>query len=83
MQAPDGRRRSIRGFSDKAMSLDLGRHVEALIARRVNREPPDAALAAWLEGLTPYLRDRLGAVGAFDATRAAAGRTIAEHLLSA
>jgi len=80
VQAPDGRRRSIRGFTDKGMTEDLGRHVEALIARRVNREPPDAALAAWLEGLTPYLRDRLGAVGAFDATRAAAGRTIAEHL---
>jgi len=80
VQTPDGRRRSIRGFTDKGMTEDLGRHVEALIARRVNREPPDAALAAWLEGLTPYLRDRLGAIGAFDATRAAAGKSIAEHL---
>jgi len=80
VQAPDGRWRSIRGFTDKGMTEDLGRHVEALIARRVNREPPDAALAAWLEGLTPYLRKRLERIGVFDGQRAAAGKSIAEHL---
>jgi len=80
VQIPDGRRRSIRGFTDKGMTEDLGRHVEALIARRVNREPPDAALAAWLEGLTPYLRTRLECIGIFDGQRAAAGKAIAEHL---
>ena len=80
VQAPDGRWRSIRGFTDKRMTADLGCRIEALVARRVNKEAPDGDLAAWVEGLTPYLRKRLDAIGAMDPRRVAAGKRLTEHL---
>ena len=80
VQDPDGRWRSVRGFTDRRMTENLGRCIEALLAYRINREPPDATLAAWLEGLTPYLRSRLEKIGALDPRRVAAGRPLAEHL---
>ena len=77
---PEDRWRSVRGFTDRRMTENLGRCIEALLAYRINREPPDATLAAWLEGLTPYLRGRLEKIGALDPRRVAAGRPLAEHL---
>ena len=59
------------------MTEFLGGRIEALMARQINGEPPDAPLAAWLEGLTPYLRGRLGKIGAIDARRA---RPLADHV---
>jgi len=80
VQDTDGRWRSVRGFTDWRMTENLGRCIEALLAYRINREPPDATLAAWLEGLTPYLRSRLEKIGALDLRRVAAGKPLAEHL---
>ncbi|MCX5673844.1 MAG: hypothetical protein NTX87_02450, partial [Planctomycetota bacterium] len=77
----DGRWVRVKGFTDHAMTVELGRRVERLLAHKANREPPTEDLAAWIEGLPPELRARLAKIGALDARREAAARPLAEHLV--
>jgi len=38
-------------FTERAMSRELGRKLEELVALRMNREPPEVELSRWIEGL--------------------------------
>jgi integrase len=58
----------------------LGRQIERLVNQRVAGEQPDAQLSKWLERIPVKLRDRFVKVGLLDASRAAAGKPLSEHL---
>ena len=55
--------RRMPGFTDKALTAELGRRIQKLVAVRVLGDilPPD--LAAWVERLPQDIRDRLAQTG--------------------
>ncbi|HUU10762.1 MAG TPA: hypothetical protein VM431_09510, partial [Phycisphaerae bacterium] len=77
---PDGRVLRVAGFRDKAASQALGRRVARLADCKAAREPLDADLTQWIEGLPGRLRDRLAALNLLDASRVAAAKPLAAHL---
>lgn len=80
VRGPGARWWSIKGFTDKSMTIELGRRIERLVAHQANREPPDAGLTAWIETLSPQVRTRLVQVGILDGRRAAATKPLTGHL---
>jgi len=72
--------RRIPAFTDRKASEELGRKIEILVASRLAGEAPDAALTRWLETTSPKLRGKLCKIGLLDASRAAAGKPLTEHV---
>ncbi len=72
--------RRFPAFADKGQSELLGRQIERLINYKVAGEQPDARLSRWLEGVPEKLRDRFVSIGLLDASRAAAGKSLREHV---
>lgn len=72
--------REFGAFADKAASGELGRKLERLVALRVAGEPPDTAMARWIETLSASMRKRLLRVGLLDSKKLAASKSLREHL---
>jgi len=72
--------RRFPAFTDRAQSEKLGRQIERLINYRVAGEQPDAALSRWLEQIPPKLCEHFGRIGLLDKSRAASGKSLAEHV---
>jgi hypothetical protein len=67
-------------FTDRRESEALGRQIEKLVACKIAGEAPGPELSRWLEGLPVQFRERLTRIGLLDPCRAAAGKSLAEHL---
>jgi integrase len=62
--APDESRKAIRlGKRDRKSAEGIARHVEALLAAKIDGQPVPRETAVWLTGIGAKLRDRLAAVG--------------------
>ncbi|MFH1421631.1 MAG: tyrosine-type recombinase/integrase, partial [Planctomycetota bacterium] len=72
--------RRIPAFTDKKASEELGRKLEKLVASRLAGEAPDIAMTRWLEAVSTKLREKLCEIGLLDASRAAAGKLLTEHV---
>ncbi len=72
--------RRMPDFTDKALTAELGRRIQKLVAVRVLGDilPPD--LAAWVERLPQDIRDRLAQTGMVDPQTVASSNTLAAHL---
>lgn len=67
-------------FTDKAQSEAFGRKVERLVGCRANNEPTDPELTRWVETLPRSTRAALARIGLLEAAKAAAIKSLAEHL---
>ena len=65
---------------DKRLAETFGRHVQALVGHRMVNEQPSPEQTKWLENIPARTRKRLVALGLLDASRAAAGRPLTEHI---
>ncbi len=72
--------RRFAAFDDKRRSFALGQRIEALVACRIAGTQPDPELSRWLEKTPPRLRERLVSLGLLDSTRAAASKSLSQHL---
>ena len=72
--------RRIPGFTDKRQTEALGRQIEKLVSGKVAGEKPDTELTRWLENLPARLRHNLVRIGLIDSQRAAAGKSLIEHI---
>lgn len=72
--------RRFPAFRDKAQSELLGRQIERLVNYKVAGEQPDPKLSRWLEQISDKLRDRFVKIGLIDATKAAAGKLLTDHI---
>src|SRR5262245_52547844 len=78
--APDESRKTIRlGKCDRKSAEGIARHVEALLAAKIGRQPVSRDTAVWLAGIGAVLKDRLAAVGLVEAPKRA---TLGEFLRS-
>ncbi len=68
--------RRVVGFTDKALSEELGRKIGRLIEFHDSSERLDPTLARWTENLPANVRDRLAAIGLLDERRLAAMRPL-------
>lgn len=75
-----GVRRRLAGLLDRRMTEALGRNIEKLVRYAAACEPPDSALARWLESLPPKKQAALTDIGLLDRARAAASSALVEHL---
>src|SRR5262245_46526698 len=82
--APDESRKAIRlGKCDRKSAEAIARHVEALLAAKINGQPVGRDTAVWLTGIGAALRDKLAAVGLVDAPkRAVLGEFLQAYILS-
>ncbi|HUT95671.1 MAG TPA: site-specific integrase [Thermoguttaceae bacterium] len=72
--------RRIPGFADKALTTELGRKLEKLVATRALGEQPGLELTRWLESLRPRMRQKLTDIGLLDSRTVASGKPLARHL---
>ncbi len=72
--------RRITAFTDRAASLELERQLKRLVDLRLAGMEPDQDLNKFLESCPPEVRERLGVWGIITGQRAAAGRTLTEHI---
>jgi integrase len=82
--APDESRKAIRlGKIDRKSAESICRHVEHLLAAKMNAQPIPRDTAAWLNETGAALKDRLAAVGLIEsAKRAALGDFLREFVLN-
>ncbi len=67
-------------FEDKRQSEALGRQLERLTTSKMANEKPDRELTRWLESVPAKLRKQLVGIGLIDPERAAAGKSLKNHL---
>jgi integrase len=72
----NGRERKLKGFSDKAATVSLGRRIEKLIDLRKSGTRPDAETLKWLEEISKDLRERLLDIGLIDGETANRSRPL-------
>jgi integrase len=72
--------RRFPAFTDKAQSGLLGRQIERLVNYKVAGEQLNPQLTRWLEQIPEKLRNKLVKAGLLDTKRAAAGKSLSEHL---
>ena len=72
--------RRIPAFGDKPASEALGRKIERLVSFKVAGEQPDPQLSRWLDQIPDKVCKQLVRIGLLDRTRAAAGKTLSEHI---
>ncbi len=65
---------------DKVAADVLARRIERLERLRVSGEPLDADMSTWMAGLPNHLRDKLVVADLLHGHKAAAGKSINEHL---
>ncbi len=70
----------VPAFTDRAMSEELGRKIDKLVATIANHERPTGDQARWLEVLRPDIRDRLAKWGLVDDRMASASKPLSAHL---
>jgi integrase len=75
-----GRVRRFAGFTDKAATRTLAEKTEKLIVCKLNKEPPDRDLSAWLETIPAKLRNRFILLGLLPKSKAVSGRLLSEHV---
>ncbi len=80
LRDPLGITRRFALFTDERQSQRAAERIEKLIVCTMNSEPPGRELSEWLERIPNKLRDRLAKVGILDPVRAAASKTLAQHL---
>jgi len=73
-------RRRFPGFTDKRQTEALGRQIEQLIRYKTAGEQPDKQLSRWLENIPGTLHNNMMRIGLIDSTRAAAGKSLSNHL---
>lgn len=78
----DGNKRPWRlpGFTDAALTEELGRHILELVNWKAAGKTPDADMQRWIEGMPNDLRLRLAKIGLLDGKRVAAGKALVEHI---
>ena len=72
--------RRFTGFTDRKQTESLGRQIERLANCRAAGDGLDADLSRWLEHVPQQLRDRFVEIGLLDSTRAAAGKSLLQHI---
>jgi hypothetical protein len=72
--------RRFPGCTDKKATEALGRQIERLVSCKIAGAQPGPELSRWLEGISEKLTDRLVKVGLLDTARAAAGKSLRDHL---
>ena len=75
-----GVRRRLAGLPDRRATEAIGRNVEQLVRYVAAGEAPDPALARWLEALPAKLLAALTAIGLLERVKAAAFRSLDEHV---
>ena len=75
-----GNVRRFPAFTDKGESEKLGRKIERLVVCKLNNDPPDRILSEWLENTSEKLRNKLVEIGLLDSRRAAASKSLMDHL---
>ena len=75
-----GNVRRFPAFTDKGASEKLGRKIERLVVCKLNNDPPDRILSEWLENTSEKLRNKLVEIGLLDSRRAAASKSLIDHL---
>ena len=73
-------RRKLPAFADKRASAAFGRKIETLVSLLIAKEPPDAELQEWINGLPEETAQKLMKWGLISGQRAQAKRPIKEHL---
>ena len=76
----DGVTRRLPAFTDRAASVELERHLKRLVALRMAGAGPDAELSRFLETCPTTARDKLGEWNIITSERAAAGKTLPNHI---
>ncbi len=72
--------RRVPAFTDKAMSEELGRKIDKLVATIANHERPTGDQARWLENLRPDIRDRLARWRVIDDRMSSASKPLTAHV---
>jgi integrase len=72
--------RRFPGCTDKKATEALGKQIERLVGCKMAGEKPGPELVPWLESISGKLTERLVKVGLLDTARAAAGKSISDHL---
>ena len=82
--APDESRKTIRlGKIDRKSAESICRHVEHLLAAKMNAQPIPRDTSAWLAGVGTTLKDRLAAVELIEAPkRATLGEFLRSYILN-
>ncbi len=79
--APDESRKAIRlGKIDRKSAESICRHVEHLLAAKMNGQPIPRETSAWLSGIGATLKDRLAAVELIEAAQTIRGTGLSEFL---
>src|SRR5262245_7086246 len=76
----DGRPRRFAGFTDKSLSVELGRRITKLIELRTLGGQPEPELNAWLQSMPRDLRERLAGIGLLDTRIVSSGKLLLCHL---
>jgi len=71
---------AVPAFTDKKASEEFGRKLERLVALKITREPLDAVMVKWLDGLPASILARLGKIGLVDQVRLARTKPLSGHL---
>jgi integrase len=74
------RTRRFAGFTDKGATRTLAEKTEKLIVCKLNREPPDRDLSAWLETIPAKLRNRFIELGLLPKSKAVSGKLLKDHV---
>jgi len=72
--------RRIPGFTDKGLTVELGRKLEKLVSLRVLGDTPGPEITRWLESLPADLRRKLADISLLDSRSVASGKPLNEHL---
>ena len=75
-----GMSRTLLGYRDKTATKELAGKVEKAVAIRQSGGILAGEMLSWLEGLPGDMRDRLAEWNVIDPQRAAAGKTLVEHV---
>ena len=73
-------KRRTPGYTDKSATEELGRKLERLSAIAAQQDEPDGDLRRWIETLPAKMMQTLVGYGLIDQRRAAASKTLAEHV---
>lgn len=73
-------KRRLVGFTDRKATVEVKRKVRKLVELRAAGDMTPPELARFIETMPPDMRQRLAEWGIIDATRVAAGKSLAEHL---
>ncbi len=72
--------RKVSGFTDKALSQELGRKLERLAQFVAMHQPPDAEISGWLQTIDGNLKSKLAKWGMLDPRAVAEAKPLSAHI---